>query len=57
MVADKANRATTVAGRLGWIAIVLSVIILLVFGTIRLADMSEGSSSNDAFGIRYVQNP
>jgi uncharacterized membrane protein len=41
----------------GWIAIGLSVAILLVFATIRLSDMSRNPPGTDAFGIRYVQHP
>ncbi len=41
----------------GWAAIVLSVIILLVFGTIRLVDMTQDPPTTDPFAIRYVQHP
>ncbi len=41
---------------LGWIAIVLAVIILLVFAAIRLADMTQNPPPIDAFGVRYVQH-
>lgn len=41
---------------LGWIAIVLSVIILLVFAASRLADMTQNPPPTDAFGVRYVQH-
>ena len=42
---------------LGWIAIVLSVIVLLAFGTMRLVDMARGPSPTDSFGVRYAQHP
>ncbi len=42
---------------LGWVAIGLSVIILLVFGAIRLADMTHDPPPTDRFGVRYVQHP
>ena len=42
---------------LGWVAIVLSVIILLVFGAIRLADMTQDPPQTDAFAVQYVQHP
>jgi hypothetical protein len=41
----------------GWVAIGLSVTILLVFAGIRVADMGRNPPATDAFGIRYVQNP
>lgn len=42
---------------LGWAAIALSVIILLVFATIRLAEMTQDPPPTDAFGVRFVQHP
>jgi len=57
MISDKANRTMMIARTLGWVAIVLSVITLLVFGAIRLADMTQDTQSTDAFGVRYVQHP
>lgn len=45
---------------LGWIAIALSVIVLLVFGTIRMMDMAAPPSADrfaDRFGVRYVEHP
>ncbi len=46
-----------IARTLGWIAIVLSVITLLVFGSLRMADMAQDPDPADPFGIRYVQHP
>ena len=42
---------------LGWVAIVLSVMVLLLFGAIRLADMTQDPPPTDAFGVRYVEHP
>ncbi len=42
---------------LGWSAVVLSVLILLVFGGIRLADMTQDPPPTDEFGVSYVQHP
>jgi len=42
---------------LGWVAIALSVVILLVFAAIRLSDMARVPPPADAFGARYVQHP
>lgn len=42
---------------LGWVAVVLSVIILLVFAAIRLANMIQDPPPTDAFSVRYVQHP
>jgi uncharacterized membrane protein len=41
----------------GWIAIALSVAILIVFTGIRVADMSRNPPGTDAFGARYVRHP
>ncbi len=57
MVSDKANRTTIITRILGWVAIVLSVIILLSDGTNRLADMTQNPPPTDAFDVRYVQHP
>ena len=37
--------------RLGWVAVGLSVIILMVFGAIRLTDMVVAPSTADAFEV------
>lgn len=42
---------------LGWVTIVLSVIILLVFAAIRLTKMTQDQPPTDTFGVRYVQHP
>jgi uncharacterized membrane protein len=42
---------------LGWIAVALSIIVLIVFATIRLADMVQQPPPADAFGVRYVEHP
>jgi len=41
----------------GWSAVVLSVLILLVFATIRLGIMTRDSPPTDAFDVRYVEHP
>lgn len=42
---------------LGWAAVLLSIVVLLVFAAIRFVDMAQGSSPNDSFGVRYVEHP
>ena len=42
---------------LGWAAVVLSVVILLVFGVFRLANMTRDPSPTEAFDVRYVEHP
>lgn len=46
-----------IARTLGWAAIVLSVIILLLSASVRLAEMAQPPPSPDAFGDRYVEHP
>lgn len=41
----------------GWTAIALSIVILLVFTAIRLTDMTRDPAQTDAFGVRYVEHP
>ena len=57
MVSRQANRTMTITATLGWVAIVVSVISLLVFGAIRLADMVQDPPPTGAFEVRYVQHP
>ena len=57
MVSKQSNRTLMITRTLGWAAIVLSVIILLVFAAIRLADMTQDPPPTDAFGVRYVEHP
>jgi uncharacterized membrane protein len=42
---------------LGWAAVVLSIVVLLVFTAIRIGDMVEASPPTDAFSVRYVEHP
>lgn len=49
--------ALKATGALVWAGVALSVLILLVFAALRLADMTRGSSPADAFGVRYVHHP
>ena len=48
---------TAIATPLGWATVALSVLILLIFATIRLLDMTSTTPSTDLFAVRYVQNP
>ena len=56
MVINQA-KSMKIASTLGWFAIVLSVLIMLASGVIRLAHMSQDSTTSDAFDVRYVQHP
>ena len=42
---------------LGWIAIVFSVVILLVFGGLRVGQIAQDSRPADSFEIRYLEHP
>lgn len=42
---------------LGWGWIVLSIVVLFVFGGIRIAETLATSPPTDAFAVRYVQHP
>lgn len=42
---------------LGWVAVVVSVGILLVFGVHRIATIFRAPNRDDLFGIRYVRHP
>lgn len=55
MLSKQGNTMLTITRTLGWVAILLSVIILLASAAIRLADMTH--EPTDAFGVRYVQHP
>ena len=57
MVSKQSNRMLTITRTLGWVAILLSVLILLVFAAIRLTDMAQAPPPTDEFGVRYVQHP
>lgn len=43
--------------RLGWTVVGTSVVVLLVFATIRFIDMAQGPAPRDAFEVRYVRHP
>lgn len=51
------QRAARQAEWLIWTATGFAVVILLVFATIRLTEMSQGVPPDDAFGIRYNEHP
>lgn len=42
---------------LGWVAVVLSALILLASGIVRFVLMAQDTPSTDTFDIRYVQHP
>jgi uncharacterized membrane protein len=42
---------------MGWVAVVISVIMLLIFAAGRFANMGGDPPRADGFGIRYVQHP
>lgn len=42
---------------LGWVAVVVSILVLVVFAAIRVTDMLRGAPAQEAFDVRYVQHP
>jgi len=56
MVINQA-KAMKIASTSGWIVIVLSVLIMLASGVMRLSLMTQDSSRADAFDVRYIQHP
>ncbi len=56
MVFDKA-KTTKIASTMGWVAIVLSVLLLIFSGANRLASVTQDPATADAFDIRYIQHP
>ena len=57
MVSNKATRTTSIIRALGWVAIVLSAILLLGDGVSRLAGLTQDPRPTDVLDIRYVQHP
>ncbi len=57
MVHSTATRTTSIIRALGWVAIVLSAILLLAEGASRLADLTQDPPPTDVVDIRYVQHP
>ena len=57
MVYNTATRRTSIIRALGWVAIVLSAILLLAEGASRLADLTQDPPPTDVVDIRYVQHP
>jgi len=53
------NQAKTmkIASTLGWVAIVLSVLLMLFSGAHRLALMTQDAATADALGVRYIEHP
>lgn len=56
MVLNQAN-TMKIASTLGWIAVVLSVLILLGSGISRLVLMTQDIPASESFDVRYVQHP
>lgn len=57
LTAKQSSGTLMIAKTVGWVAIVLSVSILLVFATIRLVEMTRDLPPTDAFRIRYIRHP
>ena len=57
MVYNTATRTTSIIRALGWVAIVLSAILLLAEGASRLADLTQDPPPTDVVDIRYIQHP
>ena len=57
MVSNTATRTKSIIRSLGWVAIVLSAILLLADGASRLADLTQDPPPTDVLDIRYVQHP
>ena len=57
MASVKANRTMKIASTLGWVAIVLSVLVMLSAGANRLALISQDPTTSDPFDVRYFQHP
>ena len=53
------NQAKTmkIASTLGWVAIVLSVLIMIASGVSRLVLMTQDPATADGFDARYIQHP
>ncbi len=56
MAFDK-TRTTKIASTLGWVAMALSVLLLLFSGVNRLVSMTQDPALADAFDVRYIQHP
>ena len=56
MAIDKA-RMMKIASTAGWVAVVLSVLLLLFSGVIRLVSLTQDPALADAFDVRYIQHP
>ena len=50
-------RMMKVASTAGWVAVVLSVLLLLVSGANRLVSITQDPAVADAFDVRYIQHP
>ena len=56
MVINQA-KAMKIASTSGWVAIMLSVLVMLASGAMRLVLMRQDPTTADAFDVRYVQHP
>ena len=56
MVSDKA-KTMKIASTLGWVAIVLSVLIMIASGVSRLVLMTQDPATADDFDARYIRHP
>ena len=56
MVINQAN-TMKIASTLGWVAIVLAVILMLINGAQRLALMTQDPATADTLDVRYIQHP
>ena len=50
-------RTINILSTIGWVAVVLSALILLASGIVRFVLMTQDTQSTDTFDIRYVQHP
>lgn len=51
------TKTLKIASTAGWIAIILSVLIMLASGALRLTLMSQDAATADDFDVRYIQHP
>ena len=57
MVSNTTTRTLSITRVLGWVAIVLSALLLLSDGAFRLADLTRDPPPTGVLDIRYVQHP
>jgi uncharacterized membrane protein len=54
---EKSSTGGTVTSTLGWGAVLLSILVLLVFSAIRFVEMAQVPAPTDSFAVRYVEHP